>query len=1712
MSDINIELLSDFVPTSQLRATRNFIGEHKKIGERLTRIIENMPATYGQENVKSQDKIVYLHYFKGGSDWYIVEKDSEPEQEQAYGYVILNDDEQMGEWGYISIVELLEVQVELDFFFEPKKFREVMAERNGETNKPEINVNDIYYTTAPEAYDYTGTKTLELTGYTTDRGKEYRKVFVPENNKSTQLPRYSSGNHGAFSQADFDSFVNYGSVKKKQDESIAQAVSEIHDIFSGKKIEVATVPSTETHTETEIVENIIQTEQNKAPLEKIELQNPVLQDLSYIPMSDSCTSVDTIVPASMRYDMHRAIENIDRRVNGVDEYVAEKLGYVIGNCSIEQRTEGLKCLCDAFSAEQVDAIATAIYNIEERGQGCIIGDQTGIGKGRIAAGMIRYAINRGLKPIFITEKPRLFSDIYRDIIAIGSDDAIPFEYLERYREVEKRIAVVEDEGETDEDNDTDEEEDMFEIVKVPVYKRNKKYDSEIVGKKRVVPFIVNGAEKDTAIKDEQGNIIYKGLTPPKIKNYIATGTTPNDCNLIITTYSQFNRVGSVKSAFLQKVASGNIVIMDESHNASGESNIGMFLQEVLKETKGVTFLSATFAKRPDNMPIYASKTVLSEANLDSESLIRAITSGGVALQEIVSSNLVAEGQMIRRERSFEGIEVNYKYLDASQEKVGLPNFNLELRHRAIMDEATSIIRAIMDFQEDYVNPIIDKMDKLAVKEYSSVEKRKGTAKAGVDNPPVFSGIFNIINQLLFSIKAEAVAEVAIRRIKEGKKPIIGFASTMESFLETLTNDEGNKIQTGDIINSDFSKVLERRLNSVLRYTVKKPNGDKEYEMIDVYEQDEVFIGAYEIIISRIQRSSIGISSSPIDVLIDKLQSAGYTVLEVTGRNKQLKMLGNNRALVKNKLKLSDIDSFRQFNDNEIDCLLINTAGATGASAHAIPTKKVSKEQVKQRVMIILQVELNISTEVQKRGRINRTGQILKPIYDYVVSAIPAEKRLMMMLQKKLKSLDANTTSNQKQSKIIINPSDVDFLNKIGDKIVFEYLLEYEEFNEKIGDPLKIGEIEEETGKANYFEAAQKVSGRVAILSCKEQEAFYDEIINRYISTVEFLIETDQYDLEVQDIDLRAETKSKDVIIVGKGGESVFGRHSLLEKVEVQNLKKPFSKYELDSLLKQSLGEFTSPTSLQISIIEKYKVYLRNALALEKLEVVAHYDNLIENIINEKQAKKSGDIVEYVKERRRNLEDAKSEALATLDKRYENRYEIVKKNLDFFTVGRVVGYPSITYTVDATFYKAVFLGFQINENTKNPYAPSSIKLRLALANSNKYVAVPMSKMDIISHIKSITYSEIYGDTASRTIQNWDEIVAENSAERVTRYVITGNILQAYGNPELSGSLISYTTSTGGIKKGILMPDGFSPNAKRGKEALRITVPIIYALPIIKSMTNGVLTTKDDFSFQRYNLSTFRVSVSVSKMLGGKFYLDPIIQKLTKNGIFEKSGSQMTAFVDEYKIENLVQYLQDKFSCSIDLVQNQYDRIKDSIMVEDYLDEVKKPEPDVFIEKLTQVDREEEARRAKEEAERKLAEEEAERERELEEQRQKEQAIRELEKDQRKLAFQKKLMNVMRLFYHQEIEMARGGGIGKHKEPEWYTEIKNEAYKYGVEACKKGASRAPAQNKGFMELLDKLPNKNVGQKDTQELMKAFENGYYNENEKELRKKFPEMYENR
>jgi len=87
-------------------------------------IVTTMPKTYEQDGL-GDNAIAHLHYFKGSCDWYITEKDSEPDgQHQAFGLANLGYG---GELGYISIVELIELDVELDLHFTPCTLAEIKA-------------------------------------------------------------------------------------------------------------------------------------------------------------------------------------------------------------------------------------------------------------------------------------------------------------------------------------------------------------------------------------------------------------------------------------------------------------------------------------------------------------------------------------------------------------------------------------------------------------------------------------------------------------------------------------------------------------------------------------------------------------------------------------------------------------------------------------------------------------------------------------------------------------------------------------------------------------------------------------------------------------------------------------------------------------------------------------------------------------------------------------------------------------------------------------------------------------------------------------------------------------------------------------------------------------------------------------------------------------------------------------------------------------------------------------------------------------------------------------------------------------------------------------------------------------------------------------------------------------------------------------------------
>lgn len=90
--------------------------------------LKQIPRLYETENVPLADKQIFMHFFIGGSDWYVAEIDND--FDICFGFAILNNDHQNSEWGYFSLRELKSInigwaQIDRDLHWEVRKASEI---------------------------------------------------------------------------------------------------------------------------------------------------------------------------------------------------------------------------------------------------------------------------------------------------------------------------------------------------------------------------------------------------------------------------------------------------------------------------------------------------------------------------------------------------------------------------------------------------------------------------------------------------------------------------------------------------------------------------------------------------------------------------------------------------------------------------------------------------------------------------------------------------------------------------------------------------------------------------------------------------------------------------------------------------------------------------------------------------------------------------------------------------------------------------------------------------------------------------------------------------------------------------------------------------------------------------------------------------------------------------------------------------------------------------------------------------------------------------------------------------------------------------------------------------------------------------------------------------------------------------------------------------
>lgn len=248
---------------------------------------------------------------------------------------------------------------------------------------------------------------------------------------------------------------------------------------------------------------------------------------------------------------------------------------------------------DALNDIQVDSVAMAIRNLEN-GYGLLVGDQTGLGKGRQAGAIISYLIKSGKIPVFVTENNSLYDDMLRDLNDIG---------------VEVNPYVT---------NDTRTRDFFTRESSKKYYDQNRIWQQDKI---KNMP------------KEQEGQ------------------------NVIFTTYSQMQGTKFFKDTDTLLALSDDkyVFVFDESHKFATDSK-GNALDDVINSvtknrTKPSIYFSATSSKRISMLQQYLLS--IGKSKEDINKLVNTLKNGSDDVKNLISSSLVreliSEGKMIVRE-------------------------------------------------------------------------------------------------------------------------------------------------------------------------------------------------------------------------------------------------------------------------------------------------------------------------------------------------------------------------------------------------------------------------------------------------------------------------------------------------------------------------------------------------------------------------------------------------------------------------------------------------------------------------------------------------------------------------------------------------------------------------------------------------------------------------------------------------------------------------------------------------------------------------------------------------------------------------------------------------------------------------------------------------------------------------------------------------------
>ncbi len=1069
------------------------------------------------------------------------------------------------------------------------------------------------------------------------------------------------------------------------------------------------------------------------------------------------------MPARLAAQTHRAVKKIETETGvQIDKWVSERIG-------AEDATEFLY-------AEQLDAVALAIFAIEN-GRGLIIGDQTGTGKGRIAGSVVRYALNQGLAPVWVTEGDDLYKAATRDLadVEIGG------------------VSVTATNNNLDKAMDGSFGQSSL--------KTGEQKEKLIAATERLIALSPLPADASS----EQ-----KKLQSKRLKAILGG-------DVLLTSYRQVGpgADAEVRRNFMSALAPHAVLVMDESHNAAGGGGAGKpvpvkgqkfkvdkdhtkeYFRRYVGASRGSVFLSATWAKGPKSLGLYTNTPMgIFGAHLGS-----LIQSGGLPLQQVVTSSLAASGSLIRRQADMG---------DASFETVTMKGFE------DTADTVSDILSSIMSLDGETAKPkkllaarytmsltniaemhnskpgSVSDMDFKRMTPFGSEEEVKPAEQLGLANY-----LHPVMSTIMLSMKAEEIANETIAAAEAGYKPVIAVQNTGASLLEK--HREESDLQDGDEVGefgvrqaliAQLHRSRTLRVNSAIDpdkvsdLDSKSPKIDiAEFQAYDVYLTDELlrsnnmvnFLSDWEAAKELIEKADLsGMSGSPLDAIIERLEAAKLRVGEATGRKSQVRKGKYGKRKVDSELRAGMIASFNGDRmESAIDVLVVNKSAATGLDMHA--GNKFNDRR--PRIMLVAQMFDDINVLQQVLGRIDRNNQAHSATYKFLISDVPVEMRYMSMTSKKLAQLNSSATGEEGGEFGL----SIDVMNNVGDTVTDAWLRANPVLRARMGLKVK------GSGKGRNVvqpDIASKVFLRMALIHAEDQRTLVNDIEENYVSLMEAQAAMGTVITGAQQLDLNAVTNKVSIMIPAaeEGSTDHISGPTYIESVTVDRQFVPKS----ESAVRDMHNSRRSATSALGQEIEKGRVARLDELSEKSREITEEVNEKVVARI-ERSRKAHQKAVELAEKGGLDIPDevvpgplqSEMDAITAANTSAINAEKSIKFISDFISkVLQSGGYATVSRGGD-TVYGQV-LGVTDKGTSNN------------LDSLSRYdVAVYTAESGIIHISGSALQSEFTVVLDQKAIGGFARSLNSSTSSTEERHIITGNLALArlyYGD---LGKVIEYT---------------------------------------------------------------------------------------------------------------------------------------------------------------------------------------------------------------------------------------------------------------------------------------------------------------------------------